>query len=70
MSGSAAAGPAGSGLRLDEMHQLLTLLADLKTTGDDHREALTDRLWMFHEVATAPRRRTARATGRRRGPRR
>lgn len=41
------------GFSLGEMHQLLTLLADLETAGDDEREALTDRLRMFHEAATA-----------------
>ena len=40
------------GFTLEEMQQLLTLLADLDTgTGD--REALTDRLRMCHEAATA-----------------
>ncbi len=41
------------GFSLEEMHQLLTLLADLEIAGDDQREALTDRLRMFHEAATA-----------------
>ena len=40
------------GFTLEEMQQLLTLLADLDTgTGD--REALTDRLRVFREAATA-----------------
>ncbi|SHN88006.1 DNA-binding transcriptional regulator, MerR family [Geodermatophilus obscurus] len=41
------------GFSLEEMHQLLTLLADFETAGDDEREALIDRLRMFHEAATA-----------------
>jgi MerR family copper efflux transcriptional regulator len=37
---------------LDEMRELLTLLADLDAgTGDPAQ--LVDRLWMFHEAATA-----------------
>ena len=40
------------GFTLEEMQQLLTLLADLDT-GTSDREALTDRLRMFHEAATA-----------------
>lgn len=40
------------GFALEEMRELLTLLADLDAgTGD--REALLDRLRMFHEAATA-----------------
>ncbi|MGY1755156.1 MerR family transcriptional regulator [Blastococcus sp. SYSU D01042] len=39
------------GFRLEEMHELLTLLADLAERPDD--AALTDRLRMFHEAATA-----------------
>ncbi len=39
---------------LEEMQQLLALLADLAaTTGEHQREALTDRLRMFQEAATA-----------------
>ncbi|WP_245700612.1 MerR family transcriptional regulator [Geodermatophilus siccatus] len=41
------------GFSLEEMRQLLTLLADLTVAGAHHREALTDRLRMFHEAATA-----------------
>jgi MerR family copper efflux transcriptional regulator len=41
------------GFSLEEMHQLLTLLAALDAAGADGREALTDRLRMFHEAATA-----------------
>ncbi len=40
------------GFTLEEMHQLLTLLSDLAHGGDD-REALLDRLRMFHEAAVA-----------------
>lgn len=40
------------GFTLEEMQQLLDLLADLATAGDE-REALLDRLRMFHEAATA-----------------
>jgi MerR family transcriptional regulator, copper efflux regulator len=39
------------GFSLDEMRELLTLLADLSTLPGD--EALVDRLRMFHEAATA-----------------
>ena len=39
------------GFRLEEMQELLTLLADLAERPDD--AALTDRLRMFHEAATA-----------------
>ncbi|MQA33529.1 MerR family transcriptional regulator [Modestobacter roseus] len=40
------------GFSLEEMQELLTLLADLeRATGD--RERLLDRLRMFHEAATA-----------------
>ena len=39
------------GFRLEEMQELLTLLADLAEHPDD--AALTDRLRMFHEAATA-----------------
>ncbi|MCW2698779.1 MAG: transcriptional regulator, MerR family [Blastococcus sp.] len=39
------------GFRLEEMQELLTLLADLARTPDD--EALIDRLRMFHEAASA-----------------
>jgi MerR family transcriptional regulator, copper efflux regulator len=38
------------GFTLEEMQQLLTLLAELPRAGDD-REALLDRLRMFHEAA-------------------
>ena len=41
------------GFSLEEMQQLLTLLADLETADSDEREALLDRLRMFHEAATA-----------------
>jgi MerR family copper efflux transcriptional regulator len=41
------------GFSLEEMHQLLTLLADLDGGGTEGRDALTDRLRMFHEAATA-----------------
>jgi MerR family copper efflux transcriptional regulator len=41
------------GFSLDEMQQLLTLLADLAAAGEHEREALLDRLRMFHEAATA-----------------
>jgi DNA-binding transcriptional MerR regulator len=42
------------GFRLEEMQQLLTLLADLPATTDERRRAvLTDQLRMFHEAATA-----------------
>jgi DNA-binding transcriptional MerR regulator len=40
------------GFSLEEMRQLLTLLDDLDAGGDG-REALLDRLRMFHEAATA-----------------
>jgi len=40
------------GFSLEEMRQLLTLLDDLGSGGDD-RAALLDRLRMFHEAATA-----------------
>jgi DNA-binding transcriptional MerR regulator len=40
------------GFSLEEMQQLLTLLSDLAHAGDD-REALLDRLRMFHEAAIA-----------------
>jgi MerR family copper efflux transcriptional regulator len=40
------------GFTLEEMQQLLTLLAELPRAGDD-REALLDRLRMFHEAAIA-----------------
>ena len=40
------------GFSLEEMQQLLTLLADLAGAGED-REVLLDRLRMFHEAATA-----------------
>jgi DNA-binding transcriptional MerR regulator len=39
------------GLSIEEMQELLTLLADLTRTPDD--PALVDRLRMFHEAATA-----------------
>jgi MerR family copper efflux transcriptional regulator len=39
------------GFRLEEMQELLTLLADLADRPDD--AALADRLRMFHEAATA-----------------
>ena len=39
------------GFRLEEMQELLTLLADLAERPDD--AALSDRLRMFHEAATA-----------------
>jgi DNA-binding transcriptional MerR regulator len=39
------------GFRLEEMQELLTLLADLSRTPGD--AALTDRLRMFHEAALA-----------------
>jgi MerR family transcriptional regulator, copper efflux regulator len=39
------------GFRLEEMQELLTLLADLSERPGD--AALTDRLQMFHEAATA-----------------
>ena len=39
------------GFRLEEMQELLTLLAELAERPDD--AALTDRLRMFHEAATA-----------------
>jgi MerR family transcriptional regulator, copper efflux regulator len=39
------------GFRLEEMQELLTLLAELAVRPDD--AALTDRLRMFHEAATA-----------------
>ena len=39
------------GFRLEEMQELLTLLADYAERPDD--AALTDRLRMFHEAATA-----------------
>jgi DNA-binding transcriptional MerR regulator len=42
------------GFTLEEMQQLLTLLADLEGAGGgDEGEALLDRLRMFHEAATA-----------------
>jgi MerR family transcriptional regulator, copper efflux regulator len=41
------------GFTLEEMQQLLTLLADLASAGDAEREALFDRLHMFHEAAAA-----------------
>jgi MerR family transcriptional regulator, copper efflux regulator len=41
------------GFTLEEMQQLLTLLADLAAAGDAERDALLDRLRMFHEAATA-----------------
>lgn len=47
------------GFTLEEMQQLLTLLtlladvADLGVAGDQERDALIDRLRMFHEAATA-----------------
>ncbi len=41
------------GFTLEEMQQLLTLLADLAVAGVREREALLDRLRMFHEAATA-----------------
>ena len=41
------------GFTLEEMQQLLTLLADLAAAGTENRDALTDRLRMFHEAATA-----------------
>jgi DNA-binding transcriptional MerR regulator len=41
------------GFSLEEMQQLLTLLADLGFAGNDEREVLADRLRMFHEAATA-----------------
>jgi DNA-binding transcriptional MerR regulator len=41
------------GFTLEEMQQLLTLLADLAAARDGEREAMTDRLRMFHEAATA-----------------
>ena len=40
------------GFSLEEMQQLLILLADLASAGEN-REALLDRLRMFHEAATA-----------------
>ena len=40
------------GFTLEEMQELLSLLADLDSGAGD-REQLTDRLRMFHEVATA-----------------
>jgi MerR family transcriptional regulator, copper efflux regulator len=39
------------GFRLEEMHELLTLLADLRRTPED--ADLADRLRMFHEAAVA-----------------
>ncbi|MGY1770025.1 MerR family transcriptional regulator [Blastococcus sp. SYSU D00813] len=39
------------GFTLDEMRELLTLLADLAATGRPERAALVDRLRMFHEAA-------------------
>jgi MerR family transcriptional regulator, copper efflux regulator len=39
------------GFAVEEMHELLTLLADLAATPGD--PVLTDRLRMFHEAATA-----------------
>jgi MerR family transcriptional regulator, copper efflux regulator len=41
------------GFTLEEMQQLLTLLADLATADDAEREELFDRLRMFHEAAAA-----------------
>jgi DNA-binding transcriptional MerR regulator len=41
------------GFTLEEMQQLLILLADLAAAGAENRDALTDRLQMFHEAATA-----------------
>ncbi|MGY1856076.1 MerR family transcriptional regulator [Modestobacter sp. SYSU DS0290] len=40
------------GFSLEEMQELLTLLADL-AAGDGDRAVLVDRLRMFHEAATA-----------------
>jgi DNA-binding transcriptional MerR regulator len=40
------------GFTLEEMQELLTLLADLES-GSGDREQLTDRLRSFHEAATA-----------------
>jgi MerR family transcriptional regulator, copper efflux regulator len=40
------------GFTVEEMRELLNLLADLDATGGD-REHLLDRLRMFHEAATA-----------------
>ncbi|MDT0275108.1 MerR family transcriptional regulator [Blastococcus goldschmidtiae] len=40
------------GFTLDEMQELLTLLADLES-GSGNREQLADRLRTFHEAATA-----------------
>jgi MerR family copper efflux transcriptional regulator len=39
------------GFSLDEMRELLTLLADLAVAGGPEREPLVDRLRMFHEAA-------------------
>ena len=41
------------GFTLEEMQQLLTLLADVATAGDGERAALLDRLRTFHEAAAA-----------------
>ncbi len=41
------------GFTLEEMQQLLTLLADLAAAAEHDRPRLLDRLRMFHEAATA-----------------
>ena len=38
---------------LEEMQQLLTLLADLPAASEDEQDPLLDRLRMFHEATTA-----------------